>query len=186
MVGILRRCCDKPLRIDVSASSRGSRGAEPWSLTFVVRLVGRHARSELDLQTATDQAFASERPHSMSARKLNLLIVFLAVALNSVSAPMAWARMAAGNVYGPGSAMSAMEHCPGNMDAAGSKQQASSTGEHQECCKGGACHCGWLPVAAMSVPVLARAWMAPHLEGFEPIQAFPPKPFEDPLRPPIT
>jgi len=122
----------------------------------------------------------------MSGRRSKLFIAFLAVALNVMSAPMAWARMAASVDHAPSSAMSGMEHCAGHMDAVDSKTSGSPQTQHGSCCNGGPCTCGCLPVAMVAVPHIQATTMAPVFAAAESIQAFPAKPFEDPLRPPIS
>jgi hypothetical protein len=122
----------------------------------------------------------------MSGRRSKLFIAFFAVALNLVSAPMAWARMSANFDHAPSSAMAGMEHCAGHTDAGDSSKDSSSEPKHGSCCSGGQCTCGCLPVAMVVVPHIQVTSVAPVSTAAEPERAFPAKPFEDPLRPPIS
>ena len=122
----------------------------------------------------------------MSGRKSKLFLALFALALNILSAPIAWARMSADLAHTPAHAMSGMEHCPGHMDATDSEKSPAPGTEHGSCCKGGPCNCGCLPAAAVTIPFIPRVFLAPQFDGATSVQAFPSKPFEDPLRPPIT
>jgi hypothetical protein len=122
----------------------------------------------------------------MSGRRSKLFIAFFAVALNVVSAPMAWARMSATFDHAPSSATAGMEHCAGLMDVGDSNKDGSSETEHGSCCSGGQCTCGCLPVAMVAVPHIQVTSVAPISAIAESDRVFPAKPFEDPLRPPIS
>lgn len=121
----------------------------------------------------------------MPGRRFKIFVAFFAVALNLVSAPMAWARMSANFDHAPGAAMSGMAHCAGQMNAGDSMQDSSSETEHGSCCNGGPCTCGCLPVAMVVTPRIQVSSLAPNSVEAESGQAIPAKPFEDPLRPPI-
>ena len=122
----------------------------------------------------------------MSGRRSKLFIALFAMALNVVSAPMAWARMSANFDHAPSSAMAGMEHCAGHMNAGDSNEDSSSESDHGSCCSGGQCTCGCLPVAMVVVPHIQVTSVAPVFAVAESDRAFPAKPFEDPLRPPIS
>lgn len=122
----------------------------------------------------------------MSGRKSTLLIALLAVVLNVLSTPMAWARMSASMGDAPTSTTPSMEHCAGDEKATNSKQPSSPRGDHAPCCKGGPCTCGCLPAAVVSVPVVPRISVAPQSAEAQAFVAVPPDPVEDPLRPPIS
>ena len=126
------------------------------------------------------------RETQMSGRRSKLFIALLAVALNVVSAPMAWARMSASFHRTGSSAMSGMEHCAGHVDASNSKKAGSPQTKHGSCCNGGSCTCGCVPVAMVAVIQIQTTTVAPAFAAAESKQAFPAKPFEDPLRPPIS
>jgi hypothetical protein len=126
------------------------------------------------------------RDQQMSGRRSKLFVAFFAVALNVVSAPLAWARMSASFDHAPSSAMAGIEHCAGHMDADDSNKDSSSEREHGSCCSGGQCACGCLPVAMLIAPNIQGTSVAPISAEAESEGPFPAKPFEDPLRPPIS
>lgn len=122
----------------------------------------------------------------MPALRSKLFVALLAVALNVVGGPMAWARMAAAMDHTSSSTVVAMEHCAGQADGNEPGQQQSPQGEHPNCCKGGPCSCGCLPATASAVPVISKISVAPDSAAVASVRAVPAKPFEDPLRPPIA
>lgn len=170
---ISERLCQKDLCLlaaPANAYARGVRG-----LLLHSSYAPRNIRAPSRLPT-----------HSMSGRKSILLIALLAVVLNVLSAPIAWARMSAGMDHAPTSTISGTGHCAGEENATNSKQPSSPRGDHASCCKGGPCTCGCLPAAVVAVPRVPRISVAPQSAEAQAFVAVPPEPVEDPLRPPIS
>jgi hypothetical protein len=120
----------------------------------------------------------------MVRRRATLFISLLAVALNVVGAPIVSAHMASTDHLSH-AALSGMEHCTGHMTA-GDSERDSVTDGHPACCKSGACSCGCLHAAAISILVISTHNTAPDSAPAEPMRAVPACTVEDPLRPPIT
>jgi hypothetical protein len=121
----------------------------------------------------------------MAGRRFTLFVSLLAVALNVVGAPMVQVHMASMD-HVSHSTMSGMEHCNGDMSTDRSERDPSPPSGHLSCCKSGACSCGCLHAAAISVLQISTYTAAPACAQAEPIRPIPAKTVEDTLRPPIT
>jgi hypothetical protein len=121
----------------------------------------------------------------MTVRRVTLFFSLLAVALNVVGAPLVRVHMA-NMEHVSASAMPGMEHCPQHMNAGASERDSSPASGHLACCKSGACNCGCLHAAAISVLAFSTRTAAPGSVPAAPVRAAPANTLDDPLRPPIT
>jgi hypothetical protein len=122
----------------------------------------------------------------MSGPRSKLFIALFAIALNIVGTPMAWARMASMMDHSTAGDPASMEHCAEHTAAHDSGQLPGQTGGHSDCCKDGACSCGFLPSAVAIVLTVESGDIAPDTAEAESTRSVPAKPIDDPLRPPIS
>lgn len=111
------------------------------------------------------------------------LALFLALLLNALGSPMAWAQWLGGGVHAQTTpAVEMASGCHGH-DAAAARHSAGSGS--MACCDGGGCACVAAALVVFVHPQAADARHPVNDVAFE-ISALPAHPLDDSLRPPIA
>lgn len=120
----------------------------------------------------------------MRQARVKWTISAIAVLLNVLGSPMAWAQWLETDSGGQAAYSPEIESAPCHGHEASAADELASAPGSMPCCEGGSCTCAAPALFIYLAPHLSRAPHPPFIAPFD-TSALPAHPFDDTLRPPI-